>query len=288
MESVKVVVVTRFGVGMKDKAWYDYRYNIHKAFGQACMLDQTNQNFEWIICLDTDPPADFIQKLEEDFKDRDNIHLLRIKRRWTDEYRSFINEHILTDETEKLVCTRRDDDDAVDINFIQNIYNFLQNNEVELHFIPEKLSVSDDELTARVCPFKPRWNARPSKFHWGKLIREFFQDSPDALKYLFYGKSGTDIRVYYKNSFVGDVGRIAKHGEVGAQLQKLGEAVDGLRESEFIPFAIMNHYHGGFVFNARRPQPVLASLWHPRCGLLFYLASEKQKDDIIPRLHLRK
>ena len=244
MESVKVVVVTRFGIGMKDKAWYDYRYNIHKAFGQACMLDQTNQNFEWIICLDTDPPADFLQKLEEDFKDRKNVHLLRIKHRWADEYRSFINETILTDETEKLVFARRDDDDAVNINFIQNIYDFLQNNEVQLHFVPEKHSVHDDELTARVRPLQ-------ATFHWGKLIREFFQDSPDTLKHLFYGRVGTDIRVYYKNSLVGDVGRIAKHGKVDAQLQKLGDSIDGLRKSSIVPFTVINHYHGGFIFNAK-------------------------------------
>ena len=245
MESVKVVVVTKFGIGMKDKEWYDYRYNIHRAFGQACMLNQTNQNFEWVICLDTNPPVDFLHKLEDDFKDRENVHLLRIKDYWIDEYRSFINENLLTDKTERLVFARRDDDDAVNINFVQNIYDFLQNNEVELHFVPEKQRVDDGELTARVRPLR-------ASFHWGKLIGAFYKDSPDTLKHLFCGRSGTDIRVYYKNSFVGDVGRIAEHGKVDAQLQKLGERIDKVRGGkEIVPYAIINHYRAGFVFNAQ-------------------------------------
>ena len=130
MDSVKVVMITRFGVGMKDKEWYDYRYNIHKAFGQSCMLNQTNQNFEWILCLDTDPPEDFLRKLEDDFRESKNVHLLRIQKRWVAEYRQFIHDNILTAQTQKLVLVRRDDDDAVNINYVQRIYDFLQNNEV--------------------------------------------------------------------------------------------------------------------------------------------------------------
>ena len=242
MNSVKVVMVTRFGIGMKDKEWYDYRYNIHKAFGQACMLNQTNQNFEWVICLDESPPEDFLQKLKNDFKDSKNIHLLHIKRNWVEDYRDFINDNLLAEETEKLVLARRDDDDAVSIDYIQNIYDFLASNEVKLHFVPEKHSGDTGVLTGRFRPMLPN-------FHWGKLIYEYFKDSPDVLKHLFYGGYGHTARVYYKNNFVGDVGRVCKHGKVDAQLQRLGKLVDGLRESKLVPYVYINHHTSGFIFN---------------------------------------
>ena len=244
MDSIKVVVVTRFGIGMKDKAWYDYRYIVHKALGQACMLNQTNQNFDWVICLDESPPEDFLEKLKNDFKDSKNIHLLHIKSDWIKEYRDFINENVLTKETKKLVFARRDDDDAVNVNFVQNIYDYLRDNEVELCFVPEKHSIDDDELTARVRPLQPT-------FHWGKLIQTFFKDKPDVMKYLFYGRSGTDIRVYYKSSFVGTVGRIAKHGKVEEQLQGLAGLIDGVKDSKCIPYAHINLCCDGFILNAK-------------------------------------
>ena len=255
MESIKVVVVTRFGIGMKDKAWYDYRYIVHKAFGQGCMLNQTNQNFEWVICLDESPPEDFLRKLKNDFKNSKNIHLLHIRRNWIDEYRDFINENLLTEETEKLVLARRDDDDGVSVEYIQNIYDFLGSNDVKLDFVPEKHSDDDGELVARFRPLRSPFN------YWGKSIYEYFKDSPDILKYIFYGRLSTvskslysEMRIYYKNTFVCDVGRICKYGKEDAQLQKLGELVDSLRDSEFVPYAYINHHTRGFVFNRGRQQ----------------------------------
>ena len=244
MNAVKIAVVTRFGIGMKDKEWYEYRYNVHKTFGQLCMLDQTNQDFEWVICLDTNPPAEFLRKLEDDFKGRSNVHLLRIKKDWIAEYRDFINDHILTADTQKLVLVRRDDDDGVPINFIHDIYDFLQNNDVQLHFVPEKHNADDGCLTRRMGPLN-------TSFHWGRLITTFFHDRPEILKYIFFARSGADTIMYYKNTYIGNVGRIAKYGTVDAQLRKLDSRIEGLRDSGFTPYLYINQNTGGFVFNRK-------------------------------------
>ena len=31
------IIVTRFGIGMKFTEWYDYRYQVFKAFGFDCL-----------------------------------------------------------------------------------------------------------------------------------------------------------------------------------------------------------------------------------------------------------
>ena len=232
-------MVTRFGIGMKDKEWYDYRYTVHKAFGQACMLNQTNQNFDWLICLDGSPPEDFLQKLQDDFKDSKNVHLLRIEKGeyWVDNYRSFINDNLLAEGTEKLVLIRKDDDDALNIDFIQNIYGFLENNEVKLHFI------EDEGPTAK------RIQPMIGCTSWTRRILEFFKDSPDIIKYLFFAKADNDVNIYYKNNFVTCVGRISKYGKVDFQLQEMNRIINTMKDSAFTPYACINSNSHGLIFN---------------------------------------
>lgn len=233
----KIVIITRFGINMKDKEWYDYRYIVHKAFGQSCILNQTNQNFEWLICLDINPPEDFLLKLKRDFKSSKNIHLLHIKNDFISEYRSYIEENILTNKTNKLIIMRKDDDDALNVNFIENIYDYLQNNEINLHFIEE-----NNKNFTRIQDWRDKW-------YWGDKIINLFDNKQEIINQLFFSRNGNEeIKVYYKNDYIQSFGSPTKYGSIENQLLTLKYSVEKNIDKSFTPFAIINNPSFGFQY----------------------------------------
>jgi hypothetical protein len=236
MSRVKVVLITRFGIGIKESKWYDYRYIVHKTFGQSCILNQTNQNFEWLICLDSNPPNDFYLQLKQDFKNKTNVHLLRIESNFVKEYREFIENNILDIETEKIVFVRHDDDDALHVDYIKTIHEQIENKNELLHFIEES-----DKTMSRIQQLR-------NNSHWGRLIQEHFKSSLND--FIFFGKnSENDVKVYYKNKYMTTVGRIAKFGSVQSQLENLEQKIEKESQSDFIPFASIHSYKKGYVYN---------------------------------------
>lgn len=243
MEPTKIVIITRFGIGMKDKEWYDYRYVVHKAFGQSCILNQTNQNFEWLICLDSQPPEDFLLKLKDDFKNCKNVHLLHIKKKFINEYRNYIEENILAKETEKLIIMRKDDDDALNINFIENIYEYLRNNEINLHFIEE-----DNPNMTRVQEWRDNWS-------WGDKIIDLFDNKPEIINQLFFSRDGNkEIKVYYKHDFIQSFGSSKEYGNVNSQLLTFKNNVEKNIDKSFTPFAIINSPSLGYQYKYENNQ----------------------------------
>ncbi len=235
----KVVIITRFGINMKDKEWYDYRYIVHKAFGQSCILNQTNQNFEWLICLDSNPAEDFLLKLKNDFSNKycKNIHLLHIQKNFILEYRNYIEENILTNETNKLIIVRKDDDDALNVNFIENIYNYLQNNEIKLHFIEE-----NNPNMKRVQEWRDNWS-------WGDKIIDLFDNKQEIINQLFFSNDGNkEIKVYYKNDYIQSFGHSNKYGSCENQLLTFKNSVEKNIDKSFTPFAIINNPSFGFQY----------------------------------------
>ena len=43
---LQVVIITRFGIHMKDEEWYKHRYVVHRTFGQLCVMEQSNQKYD--------------------------------------------------------------------------------------------------------------------------------------------------------------------------------------------------------------------------------------------------
>jgi hypothetical protein len=236
-QKVKIVIITRFGINMKDKEWYDYRYIVHKTFGQSCVLNQTNKDFEWIICLDKEPPKDFMEKMKIDFKNHNNIHLLHINKNFIKEYRAYIENNILNQNTERLILIRKDDDDAIYTKTIENIYQYLQNNYINLHFINE-----ENPNMSYVCEFREGW-------FWGDKIINLFINDKSIIDELYYSRQGNnEIKIYYKNNYIQSVGPQKIYGDINKQLELLKEKINKNKNKTFIPFAIINNNECGYQY----------------------------------------
>jgi hypothetical protein len=236
MSSVKVIVITRFGIGVTKKDWYDYRYVVHKTFGQSCILNQTNQDFEWLICLDSNPPKDFYSKLSNDVKEYKNVHLLHIESNFVNEYRKYIEKNLLENSTEKVIFVRHDDDDAIPTDFVQKIHDQLIKENELLYYIEES-----DETMHRIQQLR-------DNCHWGRLIQNYFQ--PKICDSIFFGKNAkNNVKIYYKNKYVATVGKTLLFGPVDAQLKNLEKIIEKESAACFVPFVSIHSYSKGYVYN---------------------------------------
>lgn len=236
MSAVKVVIITRFGIGVTKKDWYDYRYVVHKTFGQSCILNQSNLHFEWLICLDSNPPKDFYSKLSNDVKEYKNVHLLHVQKNFVNEYRDYIEKNILENDTKKVVFVRHDDDDGIPTDFVQKIHDQLIAEDELLYFIEES-----DKTMNRIQQLR-------DNCHWGKLIQNYFQ--PNICDCIFFGKNAkNNVKVYYKNKYVATVGKISEFGPVDVQLKNLEKEIEKESTAAFVPFVSIHSYSRGYVYN---------------------------------------
>lgn len=107
-----MLVVTRFGIGIRDPAWYEHRLALLEAITRSSLLAQTDQDFEWVVVVDPELARPARSKLTEalsPFGDRAHV-------RGHGEILSALRELVvarrLLDQTGCLLVGRIDDDDA--------------------------------------------------------------------------------------------------------------------------------------------------------------------------------
>ena len=228
---LQVVIITRFGIHMKDEEWYKHRYVVHRTFGQLCVMEQSNQKYDWIICLDKEPPSWFVKELTENIKYHTNIHLLHIQNDFIQEYRNYIDTHILKNSTKEIAMVRKDDDDAISHDFIETIYKEWEENHQPLFYMEPE-------------PNQPTIKEWRGKWTLGDKVISLFENDKDILSHLFYWKKkDNSITIYFKNEFVYFIPHVNRWDD--QDLEKLKVCVNTFRDKSFLPMGrIVNHAMG--------------------------------------------
>ena len=137
---MKHFLITRYNVGLYDRAlahaeWMRRRAEFFTRFTLSSVLKQTEKNFEWIILYDPrTPPKDML--LEAPFKpdwvnkdERPNDAALRI-----------IKTNYRIDDSELIITTRLDNDDAIAPNFIENVQRIAEGRDSKVITPPDGYS----------------------------------------------------------------------------------------------------------------------------------------------------
>jgi len=138
-------LVTRFNVPVerwqRDKSghatlndsWFDHRLDLFSTYCLPSVLHQTNQDFQWLIYCDQKISPSQLLKLSKLVADvtRFTIRMADSLERMLDDLRQLISEA----GTPYVITSRLDNDDAIAINFIQDIQSGFEEKELMLlHF----------------------------------------------------------------------------------------------------------------------------------------------------------
>lgn len=120
------IIFTRLGIGVARPSFFKQHVALLEAGLFRSMAAQTSQNFDWYVAVDKQIDADSKTHLEKMFSPHSNFHLLildplvvfRTVPRFTD-----LKIKLQADDT--LALTRIDDDDALNISFIENLHSII-------------------------------------------------------------------------------------------------------------------------------------------------------------------
>ena len=120
------MILTRFGIGIKDSNWIIYRTKLLETMAMSSILNQTCQHYEWLIFIDHELEDKYLQKLKDLTSPYPNIHLVPTEPTLTGEkVIQAVDNLKLAHQKEFLVTLRIDDDDALEQTVLENIYQTI-------------------------------------------------------------------------------------------------------------------------------------------------------------------
>lgn len=136
------VVLTRFNLRSSHSSmppsqeWMDKRINLFKSYCFPSMVNQTNQQFKWLIYIDNQTERKYVEILENFSSHLPNILSIIRANNWEELMeKNIVNSDIfkvIDDDSDFLITTRLDNDDTIHKDFIQLIQqetlNFLASN----------------------------------------------------------------------------------------------------------------------------------------------------------------
>lgn len=127
-------ILTRFNLLLwnKDKerkpvrtiAWLEHRFAHFERYCLPSIANQTSKNFQWIVLFDTSTPDSFKEKIQE-FQNRCPqlipVYVKPEDGRYFAEV--FRREVVKRQDAERVITTYLDNDDALDVRFVEDIQN---------------------------------------------------------------------------------------------------------------------------------------------------------------------
>lgn len=108
----KMLVLTRFGLGVKDKAWFEHRLLLVEAITAPSLAAQTSQDFIWAVFVDPDLDAGVRRRLEKILSIVPGATIIDKRRHAASDVPKILAEHGLIDPMGRSLMARLDDDDA--------------------------------------------------------------------------------------------------------------------------------------------------------------------------------
>lgn len=136
---MKHFVITRFNLkGKKNlkgnrlfdplsNEWLDERFDLFNTYCLPSVKNQTNKNFIWLVCFDTDTPKAYlpiIENIKKDFKNFIPVFVDGFSGLESKIKETIQNTIINTDEF--IITTRIDNDDIIHQDFIKSIQNLYK------------------------------------------------------------------------------------------------------------------------------------------------------------------
>lgn len=108
----RMLIATRFGLGIKDPSWFEHRLVLLAAITASSLMAQEDQEFEWVLFVDPGLPGSIREKLEQilaPFEDRAHV--------WPGSrepaaLHELVSARDLIDDQGAVLVGRIDDDDA--------------------------------------------------------------------------------------------------------------------------------------------------------------------------------
>ncbi len=118
-------LITRYGIGVRDPDWYEYKINLFKAITLPSICAQVRPNFFWLIVIDSKIPSESLLALNAATQTHPFIHLVSIdvcnqprmmhgSFAWVYEQcqNYMLSEGLVDDPTAYVITSLIDDDDA--------------------------------------------------------------------------------------------------------------------------------------------------------------------------------
>lgn len=106
--------------------WLNHRFQLFDDFCYPSVRAQLNQNFKWLVYFDSNTPVLFRRKIEK-YAEWQNFIPIYLNTEFTDDVNRENILKFLNKNTDYLITTRLDNDDAISNNFVQLIQeNFTQ------------------------------------------------------------------------------------------------------------------------------------------------------------------
>lgn len=143
----------RLGTQCPDFPWLDEeylerRFRIFEQYTYPSFLNQTDQNFKWIVCFHKDTPYKFKQYIEKYEKEMKNFEAWYFDNNESENFDKIICQYIKENFAGKLISTRVDNDDFVHKRFIEFIKkDFAYQNAMELLAYPNGLQYDSKRNT---------------------------------------------------------------------------------------------------------------------------------------------
>lgn len=117
-----MLVCTRFGIGVRDLAWFEHRLELFAAVTAPSLRAQEDQHFHWVLFVDSAVPATVRQRLHTilaPFEGRATLHT--DPHAWASTVHSLGKQRDLLDADGYLLTGRIDDDDAWHVSTVGQV-----------------------------------------------------------------------------------------------------------------------------------------------------------------------
>jgi Putative rhamnosyl transferase len=138
MRKIQHFLLTRFNVRVNydsvrtgiDSAWLSHRFDLFERFCYPSVRAQSNSNFQWLVYFDSETPMVFKERIDQ-FAKWENFLPIYVDIEFSDQINREIVSGFIHEDTEYLITTRMDNDDAICKNFIQLIQDNFEEKEFE-------------------------------------------------------------------------------------------------------------------------------------------------------------
>ncbi|MEP0911695.1 putative rhamnosyl transferase [Leptolyngbya sp. GB1-A1] len=152
MKKFQHFLITRFNVKVNfsssaglDPEWLAHRFDLFDRFCYPSVRAQSNQNFQWLVYFDADTPDCFKAKISEYSKWQNFIPIF-LSEPFTDEVNRSVILSYLDGQTDFLITTRLDNDDAICDKFIAIVQSHFAQQEMQFINLPNGYVWQDGKL----------------------------------------------------------------------------------------------------------------------------------------------
>jgi hypothetical protein len=118
------VVGTKFGIGVFNEQWLEYRQELFEVLTLPSLDAQTERNFTWVLGIDRDMPERFRKRLDELVESRPYIRLLELELfgDFEPEFIKWCKKEAAAQGRSHILTTRIDNDDALHVDLFGEIH----------------------------------------------------------------------------------------------------------------------------------------------------------------------